>query len=1104
MNVKFLQIEGDSRIGRSNCSTKDAMEAKSTDPYEQQLYSVFESCLEKGHTKLTEAGLRNLCDKLQLEERGDLLIKSLLSSKTCSPFISFTDFRNGLVKLLDTSQNSESVTKQATSPLEKEQGHWSSVLETNQRLRQFCGKFNGNLITDSINSDSEKGPVLSKQLLQSFFEKVDMDSDGLINFEDSILLLQTIKNIQDSLNSDWIDRSTTNSSENSLRLKPEMMMMMGSEETGLIRRSSVINLWEIAGVTDAANLLSDLGFTSSATEISLTELATVLSDEIKSLQHEPINPSLQTHVNLLKGALVIYQEEVRSYNNIVEQLRAERDKLRGDVTEANERASLLAQEIDENHMKLEKSRQEQIKQLETKHMESIREIAQQNSVEREQLSNNIKKLTDQLANLQQEEQQQRGKLVSALNENQTLELENQNHLEQISKLKHSNNQLLLQVQMLAAEHDEAVQNDERENEQLLSLVERIKSLQAESALLRDQNDELTTELEALKNKNSEAKNRMLGYSDESHETSSSVADQAPELRTNGKQWGRTFSSSHSILKSNAELDRIIKELKLLLLPEGLVDGPSTCTNSDRQSRDEAASELLINLERLLETTIVETKGQERTNESLRDLVVNKNIEQSKLMKRISTSDGSIHSIDKSYNSMDTKIGKSRSLRDYPPREEEAGKNDGVAPPDNDTDIVTVLKQERDRLSALIKEQEIKHDNEKRVLQEQILELEKSLDSLKTEYYECEDYWVDKIEEERQLMEQEQKVSDEKLAELIAKIAEYEEQFSNSAGTDKCRNDGRLSPIEEKFNLEQQYADLQAEFEEFRGQSQNLLSEKDREIIELEEKVAKKEIERTDIAVQTIDEKCLRKVMNSSASPGISNHPFISADIALNNTMANSQKFNYYGVMNHQKLFEPGKLNQIAENSITRSDLSFPSRTISGRCYCQVIDYPYEGEIQRLHKKKADIDNECNSLMKQKNNLIKEIIELESYGKNSFSIDNLRKGLVSMLQSQQQKTKSLQTALRQQRICTEQLLEKVWRQHKTEIENIQAILKDTQQSLQKQIQLNSVNIERLGKADLIMKDLYVENAFLKKQIGREIAGHRQIISNRTTTDHSMSA
>lgn len=40
---------------------------------------------------------------------------------------------------------------------------------------------------------------------------------------------------------------------------------------------------------------------------------------------------------------------------IIEQMNCEREKLKYDVDTANNRAAMLAQEVDENHMRLEKS-----------------------------------------------------------------------------------------------------------------------------------------------------------------------------------------------------------------------------------------------------------------------------------------------------------------------------------------------------------------------------------------------------------------------------------------------------------------------------------------------------------------------------------------------------------------------------------------------------------------------------------------------------------------------------------------------------------------------------------------------------------------------------
>lgn len=75
------------------------MDGGNGDPYEERLLAVFNSCLSEGHNELHEENLGVLCDKLQLEERSELLISNL-SRDNNNPFVSFATFRNALVKLL--------------------------------------------------------------------------------------------------------------------------------------------------------------------------------------------------------------------------------------------------------------------------------------------------------------------------------------------------------------------------------------------------------------------------------------------------------------------------------------------------------------------------------------------------------------------------------------------------------------------------------------------------------------------------------------------------------------------------------------------------------------------------------------------------------------------------------------------------------------------------------------------------------------------------------------------------------------------------------------------------------------------------------------------
>lgn len=142
----------------------------------------------------------------------------------------------------------------------------------------------------------------------------------------------------------------------------------------------------------------------------------------------------------------------------MEHLSFERDKLRTDVLEANERANSLAQEIDEHHTRMEKCRQEQLKQLESKHAEITKELMNQLNSDREKSSSAIQKLDRHLQNSQQEEQRIKNELANMMRETRELETENQMLSNEISKLKSFNDQLSVQVERLAAQHDDVRTN----------------------------------------------------------------------------------------------------------------------------------------------------------------------------------------------------------------------------------------------------------------------------------------------------------------------------------------------------------------------------------------------------------------------------------------------------------------------------------------------------------------------------------------------------------------------------------------------------------------------------------------------------------------------
>lgn len=129
-------------------------------------------------------------------------------------------------------------------------------------------------------------------------------------------------------------------------------------------------------------------------------------------------------------------------------------------------------------------------------------------------------------------------------------------------------------------------------------------------------------------------------------------------------------------------------------------------------------------------------------------------------------------------------------------------------------------------------QPVDEENELTKLKKRNQELESSLELMSKEFENLEDYWQGKLGEERQLYEEEQRISDEKFNELLKKMSEYEEQFPVPID----EKDGRLSPIEEKCQLELQYAELEAETEEIKDLARQMLDEKSKEISDLQNKI----------------------------------------------------------------------------------------------------------------------------------------------------------------------------------------------------------------------------------------------------------------------------
>lgn len=92
--------------------------------------------------------------------------------------------------------------------------------------------------------------------------------------------------------------------------------------------------------------------------------------------------------------------------------------------------------------------------------------------------------------------------------------------------------------------------------------------------------------------------------------------------------------------------------------------------------------------------------------------------------------------------------------------------------------------------------------------------------MKLEYDKCEEYWTCKLDDERELFAEEQRAGDERLADLVAKIAEYERQF-----TPHSTPHTGLPTIDETYSLELQFSDLEDEFTKYKREQEAELKTK---------------------------------------------------------------------------------------------------------------------------------------------------------------------------------------------------------------------------------------------------------------------------------------
>ncbi|EDW88943.1 blastoderm-specific protein 25D isoform X3 [Drosophila yakuba] len=1058
----------------------------SADPYEQKLYQMFRSC-ETQCGLLDEKSLLKLCSLLELRDQGSALIASLGGSHQLG--VSFGQFKEALLNFLGSEfdgttssgfiERSLVITDEPLTSTYIESPPESSDREVSPKLVVGTKKYGRRSrpqhgiyefsVTDSDNTDEDQSQQQQKQRnlngcdelgvqVQRSSSQSDLPgSRRLRSVHTSGSKLKRCASLPARRKMNNSTTGATTSPTAAAKLKQlsiqsqaqhsssvESLDTVTPQQLETISVHSIIEAWELASIPNTRNLLHVLGFDEEE-EVNLQQLTKALEEEMRGLEGD------HEQSNMLRALAALQATELGNYRLAFRQQHEENLKLRADNKAANQRVALLAVEVDERHASLEDNSKKQVQQLEQRHASMVRELTLRMSNDRDHWTSMTGKLEAQLKSLEQEEIRLRTELELVRTENLELESEQQKAHIQLTELLEQNiklNQELAQRPSSISgtpEHSplRPRRHSEDKEEEMLQLMEKLAALQMENAQLRDKTDELTIEIESL---NVELiRSKTKGKKQEKLEKQEEQESAATATKRRGDSPSKTNLTEES--------PRLGKQRK--------------CTEGEQSDASNSGDWLALNSE----------------------------------LQRSQSQDEELTSL-------------------------------------------------RQRVAELEKELKAAKEGRSLTPESRSKELEASLEQMQRAYEDCEDYWQTKLSEERQLFEKERQIyedeqheSDKKFTELMEKVREYEEQFSK---------DGRLSPIDERDMLEQQYSELEAEAAQLRSSSIEMLEEKAQEISSLQSEIedlrqrlgesveiltgaceltsesvaqlsadagkspasspisylwlqstiqepakslADSKDEATASAIELLGgspshKTASRNNLTTSETSIFSTTPFESSQSGPSPT--NSGTTNASGAnagpapiskpKRAQSPHQAPSEGEIAdcETSSTASNKSFESNSKTSCLSHEKCSSPsaLKEELKRLKFFELSLKEQIKDLSLQRDGLVMELQQLQearpvlekAYARTTHPT------LQQRLNQLELRNRHLQNVIKQQQQYTESLMQQSWRQHQVE-------LNDLHSRIETQGVLLAEQTQRLQNADILVKDLYVENSHLTATVQR---------------------
>lgn len=1037
----------------------------------------------------------------------------------------------------------------------------SKKRKTNYKLKRCTSlpgrrDLNNTIGNHFITSDLSNEPeiVCTEEMLREAWKKLGVGEDGFLNQTELVLVCdaiglhkladEVIRQLSDQLNYDrkisfkevleviqrdetWFDVLNNGTSVNdqtvNIRCSSEELfpdsqtfqyVTLGPDGNGLINTDTLIEMWENVGILSPKELIHELGFNSA--RINITDLAEVLDKQTRTINESTRGEYQNPHATLLRANLSLYQSEIKCLRNILEQLQAEREKLKLDVIEANNRATLLAQEVDDNHIRMEQNTINQVKLLDQRHADMLRDITSQYTKDKEQLNCINQSLEGKITTLEMEAAKLKNDLLVAQKYSINVEKENQILSGKICELEKDKEMLIGRVEVLEAEKQKVREIEREESELLLT---KLAALQLKNSELKDRNDEMESEIESLSNQVMSMKSKVSSTPTRNYNTlDQSMEEDNISIICEGVGQGAKRRSECSpskdvqLLRMTDGSPRLGKLRKCYKsrTPDNL-DVPFTSSESGFDTEPESLSTSTCDNEELnrlqakvafLEQVLIQHNIPVPTYEETENIVqttMQLTTRVKELEKIISDAKNEMSKmLDKDKDCLNCdrlrrvceKLEKTSLLLNKDVQLD--GCVDGLFGSEKS---FTEQGCQTDFSIAFVEAKVRQLEEENVELSTKCTELEDCVELLRNEYEKCEDYWQNKVDEERQFFEAEQKISGEKLNELLEKMREYEEQYAN-----QDMIDNRLPPIVETENLEKQFTDLEQEFEDYRMYHENEMYKKDEEISILKDKlteIALKQQKVQEAAVQAdadAEEQRAYNKMKSFTSYVIESTCRYSEEMMAPQSAHPSLEFN-------SPNWDKGTIKSETEASTTSSlpqlNWNFSSQNSKETASLgNMVPSTSSSQTSTPCRPKRTRKHDKN--MYKKNTPEKESKKTESTQQQPQcpNYPNVKGGeqnvvlplsvfnnILAKKNYLEQRIRHLQLCMKQQHYHNEQTLQYYWQQFRGERAELQAKLKFCQEKLDQQMRICNEQLEKLQRNDLFVKDLYVENAYLFANVER---------------------